>query len=134
MQPTLGLILLTAAASITSAWSFVGYSDFSYQGTVILNVQGDGLPGSGSTSPFDQPTYCANLLPMYDDLLSSFEWERKVDEFCKFTVFRDYHCIGPVLITSREASVELNMTPDTDKMASSVLIHCFDSSKLLMAS
>jgi len=115
MQFTTGLILLTTAASIASAWTFLGYPDNDAGGNVIMSSAGNG----GSVFR------CLNFQSTFNDQLSSFKWDRDPEEFCEFTIYRDPLCLGPRLVTSRSVTQHTDMTPATNNMASSVLIHCY---------
>lgn len=112
MQLTTGLILLTATASIASAWIFTGYTDFNYGGDVVINATSGANP-------------CLNVTAIFNDQLSSFKWDRTCNEFCEFTLFTDYKCAGPVLVTSRDYSLHSDMSEETNDLASSLSVHCY---------
>ncbi|RPB18734.1 hypothetical protein L211DRAFT_871642 [Terfezia boudieri ATCC MYA-4762] len=112
MQFTTGLILLTAATPIASAWTFNGYRDYRFEGGLILS-----LSGSYST--------CINVLITVNDQLSSFQWARECNEFCEFTLWADTNCVGPSLITSREVTLNDGMTLKTNDVVSSLSVLCF---------
>ena len=133
MQLTSNVLLLIATASTVSTWTFTGYSEYNFLGDVVLSDSGSGL-GTGTYSPYATAIHCTNFADYNNDQLSSFEWDRGVDEFCKFSLFRDTYCLGSVLISSRTVSLEHNMSPETNNQASSLSVHCFDTSERLRLS
>jgi len=113
MQVTIVFTILTAAASVASAWDFSGYRDQQYGGVIITRS------GDGKTNDL-----CVDITGSNDNQMSSFKWNRGSDNSCNFKLLDSRGCKGTTIASS---SGNLNVpaiSSSNDNKASSLWVDC----------
>jgi len=114
MQLTTVFTLLTAAASVASAWEFTGYRDRNYGGGVIIYRSGNGMTNN----------LCADIANNVDNKMSSFKWYRATHATCSFKLYDGNGCSGTKLASSGGTWNVAALSTANDNKASSLWVDC----------
>lgn len=113
MQLTTIFTLLTATATVASAWEFTGYRDQLYKGGVVVGRSGGILTNN----------LCVDII-INDNKMSSFKWYRGFDLSCSFTLFDGHGCKGRLLASSGPNWNVPAISAGNDNEASSLWVDC----------
>lgn len=119
MKLATNFVLLTATASIASAWSLIAYKDGGQQGDVVISDSGSATRASSRSVP------CRDINVAFNDQVSSFTWQRGPNEFCVLTLYESYGCVDRVLLITRADRVQEDLDSWTNDKASSWSVRCY---------
>jgi len=112
MQLTTVFAILTAGASVASAWSFRGWANPPFTAPLLIAATG-GLVDN----------LCIDIT-LGNNQMSSYQWNHGVDNPCIFRLYDLAGCTGAVLATSM-ASMNNPSMGAGNNMASSLWVDCF---------